>query len=113
MSAVSGSELRGLQLKHGDTLQFGAYTLEVRATPYIEWLFTYVVSTDESTYAFTGDALFIRGCGRTDFQQGSSNTLFYSVEQIYVCRKAIIYPGHDYRGHTQSTVVKKKAHNLV
>jgi rhodanese-related sulfurtransferase len=63
--------------------------------------------------AFTGDTIFIRGCGRTDFQQGDAATLFHSVQtQIFsLPNDTIIYPGHDYRGLTASTVAEEKAHN--
>lgn len=59
---------------------------------------TYV--SHEQGMAFTGDALLIRGCGRTDFQEGSSTTLYNSVHKhIFTlpdCFK--LYPGHDYKG---------------
>ena len=49
---------------------------------------------------FTGDSLLIRGCGRTDFQQGSSDTLYKSIhEQIFTLPDHFaVYPGHDYTG---------------
>ncbi len=63
--------------------------------------------------AFTGDTVLIRGCGRTDFQQGDPRVLYQSVhEKVFslpdACR---IYPGHDYKGRTCSTVGEEKAHN--
>ena len=62
---------------------------------------------------FTGDTLLIRGCGRTDFQQGDSTKLFKSVrEKIFTFpNETLIYPGHDYKGFTASTVGEEKAHN--
>lgn len=50
--------------------------------------------------AFTGDALLIRGCGRTDFQEGSSETLYQSVHsQIFTLpHHYLLYPAHDYKG---------------
>ena len=101
-------------LHHGDTLAFGSITMEVRETPgHTDGCLTYVVQDDGQTYAFTGDALFIRGCGRTDFQQGDSATLYRSVhQQIFsLPEDTLIYPGHDYRGHSVSTVKEEKAHN--
>jgi rhodanese-related sulfurtransferase len=72
-----------------------------------------VVEANGQTLAFTGDVLFIRGCGRTDFQQGDAATLYRSVHgQIFsLPDDTLIYPGHDYRGHTVSTVTEEKAHN--
>mmetsp|Transcript_21959 Transcript_21959/g.70878 ORF Transcript_21959/g.70878 Transcript_21959/m.70878 type:complete len:129 (-) Transcript_21959:347-733(-) len=54
----------------------------------------------------TGDALFIGGCGRTDFQQGSSEGLYDSVHnKIFTLPgSTAVYPGHDYKGRLSSTV---------
>lgn len=50
--------------------------------------------------AFTGDALLIRGCGRTDFQQGSASKLYDSVWQeiLSLPENFTLYPAHDYKG---------------
>ena len=68
---------------------------------------------DDGSMVFTGDALMIRGCGRTDFQQGSAATLFDSIHsQIFTLPETcIIYPGHDYRGLTATSVGEEKRHN--
>lgn len=68
---------------------------------------------DDESAVFTGDTLMIRGCGRTDFQGGSSEALYRSVhERLFrlpdACR---VYPGHDYQGRTMSTIGEEKAHN--
>ena len=62
---------------------------------------------------FTGDTLLIRGCGRTDFQQGSSVELYRSVtEKLFSLNdKTIVYPGHDYNGNTSSTIAEEKQWN--
>ena len=61
---------------------------------------TLVTENQNQTLAFTGDTLFIRGCGRTDFQEGSPETLYHSVHtHIYsLPDDTLIYPGHDYKG---------------
>ena len=61
----------------------------------------------------TGDALLIRGCGRTDFQQGSSDLLYDSVHsQIFTLPpNTLVYPAHDYKGLTSSTVEEEKTLN--
>ncbi|KAL7218525.1 hypothetical protein ACSBR2_011730 [Camellia fascicularis] len=63
--------------------------------------------------AFTGDALLIRGCGRTDFQGGSSEQLYKSVHsQIFTLPKdTLLYPAHDYKGFTVSTVEEELLSN--
>jgi sulfur dioxygenase len=62
---------------------------------------------------FTGDALLIGGCGRTDFQNGDAGKLYDSIhEKIFsLPDETLIYPGHDYNGNTSSTVVEEKMHN--
>ena len=68
---------------------------------------------ENETIVFTGDALLIRGCDRTDFQQGSAAVLYQSVhQQIYSLPDSTkVYPGHDYHGFMMSTVAEEKAHN--
>jgi sulfur dioxygenase len=114
VSALAEMQCVDRALSHGDLLRFGRYELEVRNTPgHTIGCLTFVVETENRTLAFTGDAIFIRGCGRTDFQQGDASTLYRSVhDQIYsLPDDALIYPGHDYRGHTVSTVREEKIHN--
>lgn len=59
----------------------------------------------EEGVAFTGDTLLIRGCGRTDFDQGDPETLYNSIyNQIFSLPNMLrLYPGHDYRGTNQQT----------
>jgi sulfur dioxygenase len=58
---------------------------------------TYVVH--EQGIAFTGDAVLIRGCGRTDFQEGDPKTLYESVHgKIFsLPDNFVLYPAHDYK----------------
>uniref|UniRef100_A0A8C7EFL5 ETHE1 persulfide dioxygenase n=1 Tax=Nothoprocta perdicaria TaxID=30464 RepID=A0A8C7EFL5_NOTPE len=70
IAAASGARADRL-LRDGDRLRFGAFELEVRASPgHTPGCVTLVL--DDASMAFTGDALLVRGCGRTDFQQGSA-----------------------------------------
>ncbi|KAJ8933903.1 hypothetical protein NQ314_013702 [Rhamnusium bicolor] len=63
--------------------------------------------------AFTGDALLIRGCGRTDFQEGSPETLYHSVHnKIFTLPEStLLYPAHDYKGMTVTSVEEEKRLN--
>ena len=65
------------------------------------------------THLLTGDALFIRGCGRTDFQSGDAGTLYDRVTQrlFSLPDETLVYPGHDYKGHTVSTIGEEKCLN--
>ncbi len=62
---------------------------------------------------FTGDALLIRGCGRTDFQEGSAPTLYSSVRNkiLELPSDTVLFPAHDYKGFTHSTIEAERAHN--
>jgi len=62
---------------------------------------------------FTGDTLFIRGTGRTDFQAGNPEQQYDSiVNKLFTLPEdTIIYPGHDYNGNTTSTIYEEKNFN--
>ena len=112
VSAESGVVGADRYLTHGDELVFGGRRLQVRATPgHTRGCVTYVL--DEGTMAFTGDCLLIRGCGRTDFQQGDPHALFRSIrDQILSLPEAcLLYPGHDYRGLTVTSVGEERRFN--
>lgn len=108
----SGAEGAHLYLKHGDRITAGAVELETRSTPgHTDGCVTFVSA--DTRMAFTGDALLIRGAGRTDFQAGDTHKLFRSVrEQILsLPLECALYPGHDYNGRTMTTVAEERAHN--
>ena len=99
-------------LAHGDRIDIGRRHLQVRATPgHTKGCLTFVL--DDHSMAFTGDALLIRGCGRADFQEGDPATLFHSVrEQILsLPGQCLLYPGHDYRGLTVTSVAEELRYN--
>jgi sulfur dioxygenase len=112
LSHESGAEGADLMLRQGDRVSFGKRALEVRCTPgHTNGCVTYVL--DDHSMAFTGDALLIRGAGRTDFQQGDARKLYHSVhEQIFsLPDDTILYPGHDYSGRLCTTVGEEKKYN--
>ena len=102
-----------MPLEHGERVGFGSRELEVRATPgHTDGCLTYVL--DDASLAFTGDALLIRGCGRSDFQQGDARTLFRSIHHQILSLPAtcLLYPGHDYAGRQVTSVAEERAFNL-
>jgi sulfur dioxygenase len=110
--AAAGAEGADLYIKNSQTLAFGKRALEARSTPgHTSGCTTYVL--DDRSMAFTGDAVLIRGCGRTDFQGGSAPALFRSVrEQVFTLPETcLLYPAHDYRGLTVSSVGEEKLYN--
>jgi sulfur dioxygenase len=112
IAAKAGVEGADQLLKHGDKVAFGQRHVEVRETPgHTDGCLTYVL--DDESMAFTGDALLIRGCGRTDFQQGSASRLYHSIRtQIFSLPDATrLYPAHDYNGLTVTSVAEEKRFN--
>ncbi|MGY0195233.1 MBL fold metallo-hydrolase [Leptothrix sp. BB-4] len=112
VAAVAQAQGVDLALRHGDRIAFGPRWLEVRATPgHTDGCLSFVL--DDRSRVFTGDALLIRGCGRTDFQQGSPQRLYRSVHEqlLSLPEDCAIYPGHDYRGLSVSSVAEERRHN--
>ena len=112
LAADSGAEGADRYLKDRDRVAFGRRYLEVRATPgHTNGCLTYVL--DNESMAFTGDCLLIRGCGRTDFQQGDPRALYRSVHaQIFSLPDGcLLYPAHDYRGLTVTSVGEERRFN--
>ncbi|MQM01533.1 hypothetical protein Taro_034295 [Colocasia esculenta] len=117
ISKESGAKA-DLFVEAGDRVYIGNLFLEVRATPgHTVGCVTYVTGDErdqpQPRMAFTGDALLIRGCGRTDFQGGSSSQLYHSVHsQIFTLPKdTLLYPAHDYKGFTVTTVEEETTCN--
>ncbi len=83
--------------------------LQVRATPgHTSGCLSYVL--DDQSRVFTGDCLLIRGCGRTDFQQGDTAALYRSVHlQLFTLPgDCLVYPGHDYNGMGVSSIGEER-----
>ena len=99
-----------MPLGDGDEVRVGGIQLRVLATPgHTNGCVSYLLQDR----VLTGDALFVRGCGRTDFQEGDAGTLWDSVhEKLFALPDAtLVYPAHDYRGMTVSTIGEEKRHN--
>jgi glyoxylase-like metal-dependent hydrolase (beta-lactamase superfamily II)/rhodanese-related sulfurtransferase len=107
-----GAEGADRTLVQDDVIGFGKRRLLVRATPgHTAGCLTYVL--DDCSMAFTGDCLLIRGSGRTDFQGGDPAAMYRSVrEQIFsLPDECLIYPAHDYRGLTVTSVAEERRYN--
>lgn len=108
--ADGGAKCADIQLVDNQEVKLGDQVIKVLHTP--------GHTNGDVTYAidgalFTGDALLIRACGRTDFQQGNSETLYHSIsDKIFSYPDdTVVYPGHDYDGFTESTIGEEKANN--
>lgn len=112
ISAASGAEGADIQLTDGDRVNFGGRYVTAISTPgHTNGCMSFVL--DNESMAFTGDALLIRGCGRTDFQQGSARKLYQSVKsRIFTLPDdCLLWPAHDYHGLTATSVAEEKAYN--
>jgi len=112
LAKASGAEGADRYLVEDDVVAFGKRRLMVRATPgHTSGCLTYVL--DDRSMAFTGDCLLIRGSGRTDFQQGDPATMYRSVhERIFsLPEECLLYPAHDYRGLTATSVAEERRFN--
>lgn len=105
-----GAPCVDIQVEKGDQLQFGHHKISVLETPgHTDNSVSYRVGDR----VFTGDALLVRGCGRTDFQNGDPAQLYHSITQVLFSLpdETLVFPAHDYRGHTMTTIGEEKRHN--
>lgn len=96
----------------GESIKMGEVEIEFRSTPgHTNGCHTFVYH--KGGMAFTGDAVLVRGCGRCDFQDGSSPGLYASVwnKILSLPEDFLLYPAHDYKGHTVSSVGEEKKFN--
>ncbi|SFD25353.1 MBL fold metallo-hydrolase [Massilia yuzhufengensis] len=100
-----------MQLEDGDLIEFGQHE-------HIAVLHTPGHTAGSMCYLwrgnlFTGDTLLVGGCGRTDFQGGSAEALYDSVTgKLFALDDATrVWPGHDYKGQSVSSIGWEKRHN--
>lgn len=106
----AGAECADLMVTDGVHLQVGDIEMKVLYTPgHTSGCVSYLMADR----VFTGDSLFINGCGRTDFQQGDSAMMYANITQklFTLPGDTLVYPGHDYHGLTVSTIKQEKALN--
>lgn len=97
-------------IEEGPPLQVGSISIAGLHTPgHTDGHFAYLVGER----VFTGDALLIDGCGRTDFQNGDSAALYRSVTRklFALAGETLVYPAHDYTGRHVSSIAQEKARN--
>lgn len=105
-----GITTAAVQLKDGDTLAFGGERIKALHTPgHTAGSMSYVWRD----HVFTGDTLLINGCGRTDFQSGSSDALYRSITNVLFALPddTTVWPAHDYQGRANTTIGAEKASN--
>lgn len=112
--AASGAEFVDFTITEGASIAVGALQLRPLYTPgHTDDHHAYLIESQGAARVFTGDALLIEGCGRTDFQNGDAATLYHSVhEKIFgLGDDTLVYPAHDYNQRFVSSVGQEKARN--
>jgi glyoxylase-like metal-dependent hydrolase (beta-lactamase superfamily II) len=109
MGEESKVDVVSMRIADGDRLTIEGLSLDVFYTP---------GHTDDSysfflgDRIFTGDTLLIRGTGRTDFQNGDSRAQWESLQRLLrLPDETLVFPGHDYKGDTVSTIAEEKRFN--
>src|SRR6266481_6841514 len=110
MGEMSKVDVVSMRLAEGDKLTIEGVALDVIYTP---------GHTDDSysfkmqDRVFTGDTLLIRGTGRTDFQNGDPRAQYDSIfgRLLRLPGETLVFPAHDYKGDTVSTIGEEKAFN--
>jgi sulfur dioxygenase len=110
----SRAEHADVAIQEGEPITVGDLALEPLYTPgHTDDHHCYLLRGVDGPRVFTGDALMIDGCGRTDFQNGDAATLYRSVhEKLFALPEdTLVYPGHDYQQRRVSSVGQEKARN--
>ncbi len=114
MGQQARADCVGARFADGDRIVFGAYALQALYTPgHTDDSYSFYLEADGKTYVFTGDALLIRGSGRTDFQNGDAGQQYHSLFDVLLKLPGDtqVYPAHDYKGWTVSSIAEEAAHN--
>ncbi len=110
ISEAAGIHCADLLLNESTTIHFGAHIIRVLETPgHTRTCLSYLCES----MVFTGDALLIDGCGRTDFQDGDAGLLYDSITQkLFTLPDGTpVFPAHDYHGRTSTTIGEQKQSN--
>ena len=112
--AICGLPCMDIGAKEGEVIRIGNIELHPLFTPgHTDHHFAYLIDNGTQQMVFTGDALLIEACGRTDFQSGDAATLYKSIHDklFSLPGETLVYPGHDYEGRQISTIQQEKQRN--
>jgi glyoxylase-like metal-dependent hydrolase (beta-lactamase superfamily II)/rhodanese-related sulfurtransferase len=110
MGEQSKADVVSMRLAEGDKLTIEGIALDVLYTPgHTDDSYSFVMGDR----VFTGDTLLIRGTGRTDFQNGDARAQYESIfnKLLRLPEDTLVYPAHDYKGETVSTIGEERACN--
>lgn len=101
-------------VKEGETFRIGNIELHPLYTPgHTDHHHAYLIDGPSHKFVFTGDALLIESCGRTDFQSGSAEAAYHSIHNklFSLPEETIVYPGHDYEGRFLTSIAQEIIRN--
>jgi len=110
MGEQTKAEVVSIRVGDGDRVDIEGLSLEALYTPgHTDDSYSYIMPDR----VFTGDTLLIRGTGRTDFQNGNPRAQYDSLfgRLLKLPDDTFVYPAHDYKGDTVSTIGEEKAFN--
>src|SRR3990170_907798 len=110
MGEQTKADVVSMRLSDGDKLTIEGLVLDVIYTPgHTDDSYSFIMPDR----VFTGDTLLIRGTGRTDFQNGDPRAQYESLfgRLLKLPDETLVYPAHDYKGDTVSTIGEEKAYN--
>lgn len=113
MGAHSRAECVSVRVADGEFLDVDGLRLQALYTPgHTDESFSFVLNPATPEAVFTGDVLLIRGTGRTDFQSGDPGASWDSIQRLLSLPETTsIFPAHDYKGWTSSSVAEEKRYN--
>ncbi|EIJ43274.1 Zn-dependent hydrolase, glyoxylase [Beggiatoa alba B18LD] len=114
VAALDQLSCADIAITEGTPLEMGDIRIQPLHTPgHTPTHYAYLVAGDIQTLLFTGDALLIDGCGRTDFQGGDPAQLYDSIHQKFFSLpdETLVYPAHDYDGRFVSSIGQEKRRN--
>lgn len=114
MGEFTRADCVSAHVRDGDFIDVDGIRLQALYTPgHTDESFSFVLNPAQPQAVFTGDVLLIRGSGRTDFQNGDPEKSWDSIVlRLFKLPDAtLLYPAHDYKGWTVSTIGEEKRHN--
>ena len=103
-----------MQVEDGKVFRIGSIELHPLFTPgHTDHHYSYLINQGSMQMVFTGDALLVDACGRTDFQSGDASQLYDSIQEklFSLPGETLVYPAHDYAGHHVTSIAQEKARN--
>ncbi|MEI3851176.1 MULTISPECIES: MBL fold metallo-hydrolase [Ensifer] len=114
MGEQTAADVVSMRVAEGDRVSIEGLSLDVLYTPgHTDDSYSFLMGGDMGRRVFTGDTLLIRGTGRTDFQNGDPRQQYDSIfnKLLKLPDETLVYPAHDYKGDTVSTIGEEKHFN--